>query len=92
MELQARRTAYLNVSTGSVDNLVTVTDVSQTTDVSQSDKICSLPARATSSHGSLGWSMKRRKQVSFVTPTSQDVRSFEPIYEQDLSSVSCIFD
>ncbi|KAI3751945.1 hypothetical protein L2E82_23039 [Cichorium intybus] len=41
---QAHRTAYLNVSIGSVDNLV------------------------------------------IVTATSQDVRSFEPIYEQDLSS------
>ncbi|KAI3522424.1 hypothetical protein L1887_00176 [Cichorium endivia] len=87
MELQARRTSYLNVSTGSVDNLVTVTDVSQTT-MCLSDKICSLPARATSSHGSLGWPMKRRKQVGFVTLTSQDVRSFEPIYEQDLSFVT----
>ncbi|KAI3708845.1 hypothetical protein L2E82_38348 [Cichorium intybus] len=43
VQAEARRTAYLNMSTGSVDNLVT------------------------------------------VTTTSQDVRSFEPIYEQDLS-------
>ncbi|KAI3749557.1 hypothetical protein L2E82_20171 [Cichorium intybus] len=47
---QARRTAYLNVSTGSIDNIVT------------------------------------------VTTTSQDVRSFEPIYEQDLSSMVQSYD
>lgn len=91
MEFQARRTGYLNGSRASADNLDTVSDVSQTADVSESDTICSLPPRATSSHGSLGgWSTKRRKHVSFVTPTSQDVRSFEPIYEQDLSSTSSV--
>ncbi|XP_023771396.1 probable serine/threonine-protein kinase At1g54610 [Lactuca sativa] len=89
VQSEARRTGYLNGSRASADNLDTVSDVSQTADVSESDTICSLPPRATSSHGSLGgWSTKRRKHVSFVTPTSQDVRSFEPIYEQDLSSTS----
>ncbi|KAI3708671.1 hypothetical protein L2E82_38001 [Cichorium intybus] len=50
VQVEARRTSYLNVSTGSIDNLVT------------------------------------------VTTTSQDVRSFEPIYEQDLSYMMQSYD
>ncbi|KAI3698789.1 hypothetical protein L2E82_42615 [Cichorium intybus] len=50
VQVEARRTSYLNVSTGSIDNLVT------------------------------------------VTTTSQDVRSFEPIYEQDLSFMMQSYD
>lgn len=93
VQSEARRTVFLNGSRKSADNLDTVSDmvsdVSQTTDVTQSDTICSLPARPASSHGSLGgWSTKRRKHVSFVTPTSRDVRPIETIYEQDLSSVT----
>ena len=89
VQTEARRTVYLNESRKSADNLDTVSDALQTMDVTQSETICSLPARTTSSHGSLGgWSTKRRKQVSFVTPTSRDVRPIETIYEQDLSSVT----
>ncbi|MFS7946901.1 hypothetical protein Hanom_Chr06g00541801 [Helianthus anomalus] len=71
----------------------TSSDISRTTDVSQADTICTLPVLATTSDWTLGWSTKQRKHVSFVTPTSQHVRSIEPIVEQntttgqDLSSV-----
>ncbi|KAI3748008.1 hypothetical protein L6452_10812 [Arctium lappa] len=77
-ESQARRSAYFYGARGSVDTKAsydTVSDVSQTTEASQADTVCTLPAQTTTSSG---WSTKRRKHVSFVTPTSQDVHSIEP--------------
>lgn len=88
MVYQARRSAYFHGPKGSFDSNDPVSDVSQTTDVTQSVSICTLPAMATTSNGTLGWSTKRRKHVSFVTPTSQDVHSIEPILDQEISSVS----
>ncbi|XP_024974974.1 probable serine/threonine-protein kinase At1g54610 isoform X1 [Cynara cardunculus var. scolymus] len=77
-ESQARRNAYFYGANGSVDTKAsydTVSDVSQATEASQADTVCTLPAQTTTSSG---WSTKRRKHVSFVTPTSQDVHSIEP--------------
>lgn len=77
-ENQARRSAYFYGARGSADTKAsydTVSDVSQTTEASQADTVCTLPAQTTTSSG---WSTKRRKHVSFVTPTSQDVHSIEP--------------
>ncbi|KAI3704737.1 hypothetical protein L1987_74964 [Smallanthus sonchifolius] len=39
----------------------TSSEISQTSDVSQADTICTLPALATTSNGTLGWPTKRRK-------------------------------
>ncbi|KAJ9540726.1 hypothetical protein OSB04_027232 [Centaurea solstitialis] len=77
-ESQARRSAYFYDARGSAGTNAsydTVSDVSQTTEASQADTVCTLPAQTTTSSG---WSTKRRKHVSFVTPTSQDVYSIEP--------------
>ena len=78
MKSQARRSAYFYDARGSADTKAsydTVSDVSQTTEASQADTVCTFPAQTTTSSG---WSTKRRKHVSFVTPTSQDVHSIEP--------------
>ncbi|KAI3808652.1 hypothetical protein L1987_24609 [Smallanthus sonchifolius] len=85
-QTEARRSAYFHGPGGPADNNGTSSEISQTSDVSQADTICTLPALATTSNGTLGWSTKRRKHVSFLTPTSQDVRSIEPIYEQNISA------
>nr|XP_043634157.1 protein IMPAIRED IN BABA-INDUCED STERILITY 1-like [Erigeron canadensis] len=88
-QTEARRSAYFHGPRRSDDlktSLDTVSDLSGTTDVSQADTISTVPALATTPNGTLGWSTKRRKHVSFVTPTSQDVRAIEPIHEQDYSS------
>ena len=80
-ESQARRSAYFYGDKGSADTKAsydTVSDVSQTTEASEADTVCSLPAQTTTSSG---WSTKKRKQVSFVTPTSKDVYSIEPRHE-----------
>ncbi|XP_076901668.1 cyclin-dependent kinase C-2 C-like [Bidens hawaiensis] len=82
-QTEARRSAYFKVPRGPGDTSDLSFASSQITDVSQADTICTLPVLATTSNGTLGWSTKRRKQVSFLTPTSQNVRSIEPIYEQD---------
>ncbi|PWA82696.1 protein kinase-like domain-containing protein [Artemisia annua] len=81
-QTEARRSAYFHGPRGSADSSDTLSDMSQTTDVSHANTVCTLPALATTSDGTLGWSTKRRKQVSFVTPTSQDVRPIEPIQKQ----------
>ncbi|KAM0022532.1 putative protein-serine/threonine kinase CMGC-CDK-CRK7-CDK9 family [Helianthus debilis subsp. tardiflorus] len=81
-QTEARRSAYFH-GPGLADSNDTSSDISRTTDVSQADTVCTLPVLATTSDGTLGWSTKRRKHVSFVTPTSQDVRSIEPILEQN---------
>lgn len=89
-QTEARRSAYFHGARGSSDNLKdTFSDVSGTSDVSQADTVCTVPALATTSSGTLGWSTRRRrKHVSFVTPTSQDVRSIDSFFDQDLSSSS----
>ncbi|KAJ0445136.1 putative xyloglucan:xyloglucosyl transferase [Helianthus annuus] len=70
----------------------TSSDISRTTVVSQADTVCTLPVLATTSDGTLGRSTKRRKHVSFVTPTSQDVRSIEPILEQNTTDQDLYLD
>ncbi|XP_071707365.1 probable serine/threonine-protein kinase At1g54610 [Rutidosis leptorrhynchoides] len=84
-QTEACRSAYFN-GLGSADSTDTRSDISQTTYISQTDTIGTLPALATTSSGNLEWSTKRRKQVSFATPTSRDVRPIEPIiHEQHFS-------
>ncbi|KAK1410197.1 hypothetical protein QVD17_36732 [Tagetes erecta] len=85
-QTEARRSAYFHGPKGLADSNYTSLDISRTTDVTQADTVSTLPVLATTSDGTLGWSTKRRKHVSFVTPTSQDVRSIEPIFEQDTSA------
>ncbi|KAL8247083.1 hypothetical protein R6Q59_008299 [Mikania micrantha] len=85
-QTEARRSAYFHGPRGLADANDTSLEIAQTSDVSQADTISTLPVLATTSDGTLGWSTKRRKHVSFVTPTSQDVRSIEPIFEQDATT------
>ncbi|KAI7741415.1 hypothetical protein M8C21_000875 [Ambrosia artemisiifolia] len=84
-QTEARRSAYFD-RPALADSNITSLDLARTSDVSQADTVSTLPVLATTSDGTLGWSTKRRKHVSFVTPTSQDVRSVEPIFEQDTTS------
>ncbi|KAI3799112.1 hypothetical protein L1987_34402 [Smallanthus sonchifolius] len=85
-QTEARRSAYFHGPRGLGDSNDTSSNIAQTSDVTQADTVCTLPVLATTSDGTLGWSTKRRKHVSFVTPTSQDVRSIEPIFEQDTTA------
>ncbi|XP_076959856.1 cyclin-dependent kinase C-2 C-like [Bidens hawaiensis] len=85
-QTEARRNAYFHGPIGLADSNVISSDISQTSDVSEADTVSTLPVLATTSDGTLGWSTKRRKHVSFVTPTSQDVRTIEPIFEHDATA------